>query len=146
MTDTDDNAAVPARFERSDETLRDLERRIREGEDLPVDEVTESAIDVVTDLLKAYLQILGRDWTGAEHDVLALWKLAVKKNPSFNTIRDNCRELVYYRNCVEMDSQDSLPQNAERQAVRTARHVYLYLRSRAEEAGELEKAQGVGAG
>jgi len=141
-----DQATVAERFERSDETLRDWERRIREGEPVDVAESTKTAINVAKDLVKAYLQVLGRDWEGVEDDLLALWKVAVKKNPSLNTIRDNCRELVYYFNCVDMDRQDALPQNAERQAIRTARHLYLYLRTRAEEAGAVEKFQGLGAG
>ncbi|MEF8792807.1 hypothetical protein [Thiohalorhabdus sp.] len=133
-------ATVAERFERSDDTLRDWERRLNQAEEPDVAETTEVAIEVVKDLITAYLQILGRDWEGADDDILALWKVSVKKNPSLNTIRDNCRELVYYHNCVDMDRRDALPQNAHRQAIRTARHVYVYLRTRAEETGELEKA------
>jgi hypothetical protein len=135
-----DDATIAERFERSDETLRDWERRLNKGEAPDVAETTESATAVVKDLIKAYLQILGRDWEGVEDDILALWKVSVKKNPSLNTIRDNCRELVYYHNCVAMDRRDALPQNAHKQAIRTARHVYVYLRTRAEETGELDKA------
>ena len=135
-----DEATIAERFERSDETLRDWERRLNQAEEPDVAETTEVATEVIKDLIKAYLQILGRDWEGVEDDILALWKVSVKKNPSLNTIRDNCRELVYYHNCVEMDRRDALPQNAHRQAIRTARHVYVYLRTRAEETGELEKA------
>ena len=135
-----DEATIAERFERSDETLRDWERQLNQGEEPDVADTTESAIAVVKDLIKAYLQIIGRGWDDVEDDILALWKVSVKKNPSLNTIRDNCRELVYYHNCVEMDRRDALPQNAHRQAIRTARHVYVYLRTRAEETGELEKA------
>jgi hypothetical protein len=136
-----DEATIAERFERSDETLRDWERKLNKGEAPDVADTTESAIAVVKDLIKAYLQILGRGWDDVEDDILALWKVSVKKNPSLNTIRDNCRELVYYHNCVDMDRRDALPQNAHKQAIRTARHVYVYLRTRAEETGELEKAQ-----
>lgn len=135
-----DDATIAERFERSDDILRDWERQLNQGDEPDVAETTESATAVVKDLIKAYLQIIGRDWDDVEDDILALWKVAVKKNPSLNTIRDNCRELVFYHNCVDMDRRDALPQNAHRQAVRTARHVYVYLRSRAEETGELEKA------
>lgn len=136
-----DNATIAERFERSDDTLRDWERKLNQGEAPDVSATTESAIAVVKDLIKAYLQILGRDWEGADDDLLALWKVSVKKNPSLNTIRDNCRELIYYHNCVDMDRRDALPQNAHKQAIRTARHVYVYLRTRAEETGEVEKAK-----
>ncbi|HKK13410.1 MAG TPA: hypothetical protein VKA14_01985 [Gammaproteobacteria bacterium] len=135
-----DEATIAERFERSDETLRDWERRFNKGENPDVADTTASATAVVKDLIRAYLQILGRDWSDVEDDLLALWKVSVKKNPSLNTIRDNCRELVFYHNCVDMDRRDALPQNAHKQAVRTARHVYVYLRTRAEETGELEKA------
>lgn len=135
-----DDATIAERFERSDDILRDWERQLNQGDEPDVAETTESATAVVKDLIKAYLQIIGRDWDDVEDDILALWKVAVKKNPSLNTIRDNCRELVFYHNCVDMDRRDALPQNAHRQAIRTARHVYVYLRSRAEETGELEKA------
>jgi len=135
-----DEATIAERFERSDETLRDWERRFNKGENPDVADTTASATAVVKDLIRAYLQILGRDWSDVEDDLLALWKVSVKKNPSLNTIRDNCRELVFYHNCVDMDRRDALPQNAHKQAIRTARHVYVYLRTRAEETGELEKA------
>ena len=135
-----DDATIAERFERSDDILRDWERQLNQGDEPDVAETTEVATEVIKDLIKAYLQIIGRDWDDVEDDILALWKVAVKKNPSLNTIRDNCRELVFYHNCVDMDRRDALPQNAHRQAIRTARHVYVYLRSRAEETGELEKA------
>ncbi len=141
----EDNAGIAERFERSDEALRDWERRLREDDGVDVAETTDAAADIVKDLLKAYLLFLERGWEGVDGDLLALWKVGVKKNPSFSTIRDNCRELVYYRNCVDMDRRDALPANAHKQAIRTARHIYLYLRSRAEESGALEREQGLGA-
>ncbi|MFP4616489.1 MAG: hypothetical protein ACOCUJ_02345 [Thiohalospira sp.] len=143
---SDDLASVAERFERSDEALRDWERRLNAGEEVDVWDTANAGIEIIKDLIKAYLEVLDRDWEGTEDDLLALWKVAVKKNPSLNTIRDNCRELIYYYNCVDMDRRDALPENAHKQAVRTARHVYLYLRTRAEEAGALEKHQGLGAG
>jgi len=143
---SDDQASVAERFERSDETLRDWERRINAGEEIDVWDTANAAIETVKDLIKGYLEVLDRDWEDSEDDLLALWKVAVKKNPSLNTIRDNCRELIFYYNCVDMDRRDALPENAQKQAIRTARHVYLYLRTRAEESGALEKYQGLGAG
>lgn len=142
---SEDQASVARRFERADEQLRQWEDSLRrEDPSVDVAQAAGVATEIVKDLIKAYLLVLERDWEGSE-ELLDLWKVAVKKNPSLNTIRDNCRELVYYANCVEMDRQDALPANAHKQAIRTARHVYLYLRSRAEEAGALEREQGVGA-
>jgi len=36
-------------------------------------------------------------------DLLDVFKALVKSDPSWNTIRDNCRELVYYHNCIAME-------------------------------------------
>ena len=72
-----DQATVAERFERSDETLRDWERRIREGEPVDVAESTKTAIDVAKDLVKAYLQVLGRDWEGVEDDLLEIGRAHV---------------------------------------------------------------------
>jgi hypothetical protein len=61
----------------------------------------------------------------------------VKGDPSLNAVRDNVRELVYYRNCLAMERREALPPVPDRMAVRTARHIYLYLRSRCEQDGRL---------
>jgi hypothetical protein len=72
-------------------------------------------------------------------DVLEVWKALVKGDPSWNAIRDNCRELVYYRNCLALGRADALPQAPHRMAVRTARHIFLYVRSRAQRAGRASR-------
>lgn len=64
--------------------------------------------------------------------------LAVKMEWSWNGIRDNCRELVYECNCISMGWEDALPATAEKMAVRTARHVYLYMKTRCVREGRLE--------
>jgi hypothetical protein len=66
-----------------------------------------------------------------ETDVLEVWRSLVKGDPSWNAIRDNCRELVFYRNCLADGRRDALPPAPHRMAVRTARHVCLYVRTRA---------------
>lgn len=134
---------IKERFDRADRTLQEWERRIREGEELPLDETVDVMTDQLRELLRAYLDALGREYDPAEDDVLALWKVAVKDNPSLHTIRDNLREVVYYRNCLDEEREDALPPNADKQAVRTARHIYLYLRTRCEQAGALDMAEGV---
>jgi hypothetical protein len=135
--------SIIERFDRADRTLSEYERRIREGEELPLDETVDIMTDQLRELLRAYLDTLGRDSQTPGDDVLALWKAAVKDNPSLHTIRDNLREVVYYRNCLDQVRDDALPPNAEKQAVRTTRHVYLYLRTRCEQAGAVDKAEGV---
>ncbi len=91
------------------------------------------------DLAKKLLRAYHRDRVGAEtagtgidsEDVLEVFKAFVKGDPSLNAVRDNLREIVYYRNCIDMKREDALPPKPANMAVRTARHVYLYLRTRA---------------
>ena len=130
------------RFDRADRTLSEWERRIREGQELSLDETVDVMMDHLRELLRAYLEAIGRD-SDAGEDVLEIWKATVKDNPSMHTVRDNLREVVYYRNCLDEEREDALPPNAEKQAVRTTRHIYLYLRTRCEQAGALDKAEGV---
>jgi len=66
-------------------------------------------------------------------DLLVLFKTFVKGDTSLTAVRDNLRELVYYRNCILEDRYDALPQNPEKMALHTIRHIYLYLRSRADQ-------------
>ena len=69
-------------------------------------------------------------------DLLSLWKTLVKGQPHWNTIRDNCRELVYYQNCLDMGRQDALPPQPEKMLLHTLRHLYLYSRSHTEQSQE----------
>ena len=43
----------------------------------------------------------------SDADLLELWKTLVKGLPHWNTIRDNCRELVYYQNCLNAERADA---------------------------------------
>jgi hypothetical protein len=63
----------------------------------------------------------------------------VKGDPTWTTIRDNCRELVYYRNCLDLGRADALPGAPEKMAVRTLRHIYLYMRTRCIQDGKLKE-------
>lgn len=110
----------------------ELERRIRDGQDLPLDATIEQTITWVTQLMEGYAE----DHTGERiaadgADVLEVFKRFVKGDPSLNAVRDNIRELVYYRNCLAARREDVLPKKPAVMAVRTARHIYLYLRTRA---------------
>ena len=66
-------------------------------------------------------------------DLLELWKALVKGAPHWNTIRDNCRELVFYQNCLKAGRADALPAQPERMVIHTLRHICLYLRSHVEQ-------------
>jgi hypothetical protein len=91
----------------------------------------EPAIALIGRTMRAWLEHEGRAGPPPEADVLDVWKALVKGDPTWNAIRDSCRELVYYRNCLAAGRADALPPQPHRMAVRTARHVYLYVRSRA---------------
>lgn len=88
-------------------------------------------MSLVRRLLTAYVADAGRKSApAAETELLDVFKVLVKGEPSWNAIRDNCRELVYYRNCINMGREDALPVAAEKMAVRTARHIFLYVKTR----------------
>lgn len=94
-------------------------------------EVLEPAIALVARTLRAQLESEGKPAPAEGADVLEVWRALVKGDPRWNAIRDNCRELVFYRNCLAAGRADALPPAPHRMAVRTARHILLYVRSRA---------------
>lgn len=130
-----------ARTYASGETqLQALERRIAAGEKLPLAATVEETLVLVRRLLIAYVAEEGRKPVpDAVAGLLDAFKLLVRGEPSWNAIRDNCRELVYYGNCINMGRKDALPAAAEKMAVRTARHVYLYVRTRCIREGRLSE-------
>ena len=89
-------------------------------------------MDLVNQILVLYGRCVGKSLV-ADEDVLVTFKRFVKGDPSLNAIRDNIRELVYYHHCVAADRLESLPKAPAQMAVRTVRHIYLYLRSRVEQ-------------
>jgi hypothetical protein len=125
-----DANALAASFAQADATLAALEGVISRGESLPLAATVDAVIAVVRRLVEAYVSAAGKTVPAAETDVLELFKVLVKGEPTWNAIRDNCRELVYYRNCINMGREDALPKVPEKMAVRTARHVYLYIKTR----------------
>ena len=98
----------------------------------------DAAIALTQQLVIAYVAAAGQKTPpGADADFLDAFKVLVKGDPAWNAIRDNCRELVYYRNCINMGRRDALPKVPEKMAVRTARHVYLYIKTRCIREGRL---------
>lgn len=126
-------------FAQVDGRLKDLEQRIARGERLPLPETVERAIGLTKELIAVYLADEGaKPVPDPAADLLDMFKVLVKGEPSWHAIRDNCRELVYYRNCINMGREDALPAVPEKMAVRTARHVYLYIRTRCLREGRLK--------
>lgn len=137
MEKTEDLAAV---FSAVDQRLHLWESAIRQGSGLPVlPELVAEAIVLLQRLLTGYMVAGGRHSLPADStDILDLFKVFVKGDPSWNAIRDNCRELVYYRNCINMGQGEALPAAPDRMTVRTARHVYLYMKTRCIREGRLD--------
>lgn len=122
----------------ADAEIRALEDRLDDGAGLPVGATVDVAQAVAKRLIKGYLgAATDKPEPQEPADLLTLWKLLVKGDPSWNTIRDNCRELVYYRNCLDAGRPDALPREPARMAVRTARHLHLFIKSRCEQEGRL---------
>ena len=63
-------------------------------------------------------------------NLLDAFRTLAKGDPSWNAVRDNLRELIYYRNCIASGREDALPPVPEKMAIRTARHLYLYFLGR----------------
>lgn len=133
----DKNERLSEAFIRLDEWLLQLERQLVEQGSLPLEPALDESTAIVRELLSEYGRRAGKEMPETD-DLLEVFKAFVHGDPSLNAVRDNVRELVYYHNCLSMDRVDALPKTPERMAVRTSRHIYLYLRSRSEQEGRLE--------
>lgn len=138
MTDPVAGLKLAEIFTAADAALSDHEAAIARGEALPLTETVDAMIALTQGLVIAYVAAAGiKAPPAAESDILEAFKVLVKGEPTWNAIRDNCRELVYYRNCINMGRRDALPKVPEKMAVRTARHVYLYIKTRCIREGRL---------
>ncbi|MEQ1668969.1 MAG: hypothetical protein ABL868_10990 [Sulfuriferula sp.] len=136
-----DHQALINAFDQVDEQIIDLERILNERQSLPLLATVEHAMALTKQLIIAYIVDVGvKDVPPPDADLLDVFKALVKSDPSWNTIRDNCRELVYYHNCITMDRLDALPENPEKMAVRTLRHLYLFMKTRCMREERLEMA------
>ncbi len=136
-----DHQALINAFDQVDEQLIDLERILNERQSLPLLATVEHAMTLIKQLIIAYIVDVGeKEIPSADADLLEVFKALVKSDPSWNTIRDNCRELVYYYNCITMDRLDALPEHPEKMAVRTLRHLYLFMKTRCMREERLEMA------
>lgn len=128
-------------FEQVDAQIVDLERILNERQSLALLGTVEQSMQLIKQLIIAYIVDVGeKEIPDLNDDLLDVFKVLIKGDPSWNTIRDNCRELVYYHNCITMDRCDALPQHPERMAVRTLRHVYLFMKTRCMREERLEMA------
>ena len=126
-------------FAHADARLKSLEDCINRGKMPLLPETVDATIAIVQDLMAAYVADAGKKGVpDSTADLLEVFKALVRGEPSWHAIRDNCRELVYYRNCINMGRPDALPPVPEKMAVRTARHVFFYVRTRCIQEGRLK--------
>jgi hypothetical protein len=124
-------------LDRIDTELAALEAAAVARDAAALAELLEPIIMLVARMMRAWIEAEGKPAPPADGDLLEVWKSLVKGDPTWNAIRDSCRELVFYQNCVELGRTDALPPVPHRMAVRTARHIYLYLRTRAAREGRV---------
>jgi hypothetical protein len=136
-----DHQALINAFDQVDAQIIDLERILNERKSLPLLATVTHAMSLTKQLIIAYIVDVGvKEIPSVDADLLDVFKALVKSDPSWNTIRDNCRELVYYHNCITMERLDALPENPEKMAVRTLRHLYLFMKTRCMREERLEMA------
>lgn len=125
-----------------DASIATWERRLAGGDAASGEDAVERAVDAAigasSTLVRAYIAAEGGKPVPPEDaDLLETFRVLVKGDPGWNAIRENLRELVYYRNCIALGRRDALPAAPERMAIRLARHVYLYVKTRCEREGRL---------
>jgi hypothetical protein len=129
---------LAARLEEIDGRIETLEARVASAGDAPLAEILEPAIRAMSETMRAYIEGVGEKSPPPPNaDILDIWQRLVKGDPTWNAIRDNCRELVYYRNCIAGGRTEALPAAPARMAVRLVRHVYLYVRVRCAREGRV---------
>jgi hypothetical protein len=125
-------------LERIDAEISAWERKLAAGEPVALKEALEAATGIALALIRAYVAAEGaKPAPAADADLLEAFKVLVKGDPTWNAIRDTLRELVYYRNCLALGRADALPAVPEKMAIRLARHLYLYLRTRCVKEGRI---------
>ncbi len=139
MTAAKDHAELNAVLDEVDLRIGELETLLAAGGTLPLAPTVEHAMRLINRMIIAYIKDAGDKARVPEEteDILEVWKVLVKGDPSWNTIRDNCRELVYYKNCIAMQREDALPKVPDRMTVRTLRHIHLFIKTRCLREGRL---------
>ncbi len=126
---TQSNELISA-LDATHERIEALTRQQAAGMALP--ELVAAGVEEAAAMLHIMLAAEHKPYV-SNADLLELWRALVKGSPHWNTIRDNCRELIYYQNCLNAERADALPAQPERMVIHTLRHIYLYLRSYAEQ-------------
>jgi hypothetical protein len=90
----------------------------------------EQAVNSALAVALSLVRLASPEEIPREADVLAAFSVLIRRDPSWNAARDTLRELVYYHNCLASGRHDALPAVPHRMAVRLARHLFLYFKSR----------------
>jgi hypothetical protein len=118
-------------LEHIDADIAAWEAKLAAGEAFALEAALAAAGAAALALVRAYVAAEGKKPVPpADADLLDAFRVLAKGDPSWNAIRDNLRELVYYRNCLAAGRRDALPAVPEKMAIRLARHIYLYVRTR----------------
>ena len=128
---------ISGQFDSIDEQIEMLEENSSTETNEALDKLVTDVSLICRKLLETYAGAYDKQLPDS-NDLLELFKAFVKGDPSLTATRDNIRELVYYRNCINENRFDALPQNPHKMALHTIRHIYLYLRSRADQEGLLD--------
>ena len=108
------DAAIPqgepgAAFADADAALAAREAAIACGEELPLSETIDAAIALVQRLVTVYVAAAGRG-CGFPRSLQG----SGERRPTWNAIRDNCRELVYCRNCINIGARGRIADGCHR--------------------------------
>ena len=97
-------------FAEADACVGRLEGRLGQDESLPLAGTVEQTINLIRDLIAARFAEEGNKQIPASTaNLVEVFKVLVTDEPSWRAIRDNCRALAYYRDCINMQRQDALP-------------------------------------
>jgi hypothetical protein len=119
--------------------------RIDELAEAPEDTLAASAVTIAEELLgvgeaclEHWLRAQGKVPTARRAEgfrLLALHRQGAKGEPSFNACRETCRELVYYRNLIQLEPCHPEAARRVRLEAMVARHLALFIGGKLEMAG-----------
>lgn len=118
-----------------DDILESAEARLEalgEGGDGLTLERAREAEATALEVLSAYGDAVGGQ-PPPEGDLLAWYETLLVRDPSFRTLGETVRTLVYLRNCVLEGRPDALPERPGAVLTTSLRHLVLMMRSRCEQ-------------
>lgn len=120
-------------------SLAEIGARIETGfADAGPEEAARGLLCAGEEILETWIVAHGEtptDETREGFRLLALHRQGAKGDPSFNACRETCRELAYHYNIVRLGGEAKDPQGALRMMRFVARHLYLFISGKLEEAG-----------